>query len=97
MGKLIAMIMPWIIGSQFAKMMTGVGIAVVSHAFLSGYVDDMLAAIVNQVNGLGSDVLNIFLMLGFGQFLSILGSAFLTRVTVQQMAKTWGITSSSAT
>lgn len=97
MGKLFAMILPWIMGSQFAKMMSGVGIAVVSHAFLSGYVDSMLSAIVSQVNGIGGDVGQLFLLLGFGQFLSILGSAFLTRVTVQQMAKTWGITSSSAT
>jgi len=97
MGKLLALIMPWIIGSQFAKMFTGVGIAIISHAFLTGYVNDLLSAITSQVSGVGGDVGNLFLMLGFGSFLSIIGSAFLTRVTIQQLAKTWGITSSSAT
>lgn len=97
MGKIFALIMPWFIGSQFAKMFAGVGIAIVSHVFLTGYVNTALNSITSQVNGIGGDVGQLFLLLGFGSFLSIIGSAFLTRVTIQQASRTWGITSSTAT
>ncbi len=95
MGALLQTIMAWIIGSNVAKLFAGVGVAIVSQVFLTGYINDALSAIVGQTNGLSADVLNIFKMLGFGQFLSILGSAFLTRVTIMQASKSFGMTVST--
>jgi len=97
MGALLQLLGTWIIGSNVAKLFAGVGIAIVSQVFLTGYVEDALSSITSSFGGVSGNVGNIFLMLGFGAYLSIIGSAFLTRVTVQQMAKTWGITNSSAT
>lgn len=95
MGAFLSTIMTWVIGSNLAKLFTGIGVAVVSQIFLTGYVDSALTAITSQMGSLSSDVGNLFKMLGFGQFLSIIGSAFLTRVTIMQASKTFGITVST--
>jgi hypothetical protein len=95
MGAMLSTVFAWIIGSNIAKLFAGVGVAIVSQVFLTGYINDALSSIVGQTNGLPSDVLSVLKMLGFGQFISIIGSAFLTRVSIMQAAKTFGLTVST--
>lgn len=91
MGKLLAMILPWIITSTIARIFAGVGLSVVSQMFLTDYANDMLNAMVSQVNGMPGNVGQLFLLMGFGSFLSIVGTAVITRAAIVQSAKIFGI------
>jgi hypothetical protein len=95
MGAFLSLISSWIIGSNLARIFTGVGVAVVSQVFLTGFVNDALGAMTSAFGALGSDVGNIFKMLGFGTYLSVIGTAFLTRVAVLQLQRAWSLTTPS--
>lgn len=92
MGALFQSIIGWVMASNLAKFFTGVGVAVVSHAVITGFIDDALQSITSTANNASADVLALFLMLGFGQFLSIIGTAALTRASIQAASKSFGIT-----
>lgn len=92
MSALLATLLRWVIVSSLARIFAGIGLAVTSQIFLAGYVNDALSAMVSTVNNVGGDSGQMFLMLGVGQFLSIVGTAFVTRVAIVQTAQIFGIT-----
>jgi len=91
MHALLALVIRWTIVSTLARIFAGVGISLVSQFFLTDYANDALQGIVGTVNNMGGDVGQLFLMMGFGSFLTIVGSALLTRVAIVQSAKIFGI------
>lgn len=91
MSALISQLLKWVIVSTVARLFAGIGIALTSQAFLTSYANDALLAMVGLVNGMGGDVGQLFLMMGFGSFLTIVGTALLTRVTIVQTAKIFGV------
>jgi len=92
LSSILASMLKWVIISTTARMFAGIGLALTSQAFLTSYANDALLAMVGLVNGMGGDVGQLFLMMGFGSFLSIVGTALLTRVTIVQAAKVFGVT-----
>ena len=92
MHAFLALVIRWTIVSTLARIFAGVGLSITSQYFLGGYVDDALNGIMQQFNNLGGNVGQLFLMMGFGSFLTIVGTAFMTRITIIQTAKIFGIT-----
>jgi len=95
MPALFSTFLGWVMVSNFAKIFVGLGIALTAQVFLTDYINDLLLAIVGTVNTAASDVANLFMLMGFGSFLSIVGSAMLTRVTIVQASRIAGITKST--
>lgn len=91
MGALLAKLLPWILASTAARIFAGVGLSVVSQVFLTDYANDMLNALVSQVNGMPGNIGQLFLLMGFGSFLSIVGTAVITRAAIVSSAKIFGI------
>lgn len=69
-------------GDALARVLTGAGMSVVSFAALLPLVQGALNMIAASVNGLPSDVASVALLGGFGEALSIIGSAVLTRMAI---------------
>jgi len=91
MNALLALVIRWTIVSTLARIFAGIGISLTAQYFLTDYANDALQGIVMQVNNMGGDVGQLFLLMGFGSFLTIVGSALLTRVAIVQSAKIFGI------
>lgn len=91
MHAILMLVIRWTIVSTLARIFAGIGISLVAQTFLTSYANDALQAIVGTVNNMGGDVGQLFLMMGFGSFLTIVGSALLTRVAIVQSAKIFGI------
>jgi hypothetical protein len=94
MSAILATLLRWIIVSSVARIFAGIVLSVTSQVFLASYANDALNAITSQANNMAGDVGKMFLMLGFGSFLSIVGTAFVTRIAIVQSAQIFGISTS---
>jgi len=92
MSAMLALILRWVIVSTFARIFAGIGLSLTAQYFLSGYANDALSSMVMTVNNMGGNVGQLFLLMGFGSFLTIVGTALLTRITIVSTAKIFGIT-----
>jgi hypothetical protein len=70
-----------LVGDSIATALLGGGLALVSYGALSVLLTGALDSAADAV-GLPGDMLNILLLGGLGQILSILGSAMLTRLAI---------------
>lgn len=71
-----------LVGDSIATALMGGGLALVSFAALSAVLIGALNQAASAFAGIGGDVLNILLLGGLGEVLSIIGSAMLTRVAI---------------
>ena len=69
-------------GESIARALGGAGISLVSAAVLLPLVTAALNAAASGLNGLPGDLLNVMLLCGLGECLSVVGSAMLTRVAM---------------
>lgn len=69
-------------GDAIARMLSGAGLSVVSFAALLPVVQGALNMITSSVRGVPGDVASLALMSGFGECVSIIGSAVLTRMAI---------------
>lgn len=81
--------MPWLgsllaslLGTSVARMLTGAGLAIVTFAGMTPLVLSALNHAADLLEGVGGSVLQIMLMCGAGEALSMLGSAIMTRVAI---------------
>jgi len=72
-----------LVGNGAARVLTGAGLSVVSYAAISTACIAALSAAVNNFNNLGTDVLNIVLLCGVGETISIIGAALLTAAAIR--------------
>lgn len=69
-------------GESIARALGGAGLSLVSAAVLLPFVIAALNAAAAGLGGITGDVLNVMLLCGLGECLSIVGSAMLTRVAM---------------
>ena len=93
MLKYISLLLKNLLGDAFARVLTGAGLSMVSMAALLPLVTTALNAAASAVGGIGGDLLNVILLFGFGEALSVMGAAMLTRMSIQ--AATFGIKKAS--
>lgn len=88
-------IIGWATSSGFSRALTGLGIGVVTHVAVGGLITSYLNSASSSVSSLPSNMAQIILMMGVGEYLSIVGVALLTRAAIQQAVKTFGMVSSN--
>lgn len=86
MLKYLAQLLKNLLGDSVGRVLSGAGLSLVSMAALLPLVTSALnaaASAVGGIGGIGGDVLNVILLFGFGEALSVMGAAMLTRMSVQ--------------
>lgn len=69
-------------GGAIANLLIGGGMAVVSFAALKLAIEGGLTVVQSYVGGLPSDIFGVVMLLGFGDALSMIGSALLVRAAI---------------
>lgn len=82
MLKSLFLLLSDLLGTGFARVLTGAGLSMVSFAAITVAVTAGLSLAVSHVQGLTGDVAQIVRLLGVGEALSIIGSALLTRAAM---------------
>lgn len=70
-------------GDSVARVLGGAGLSLATAAALIPLLTTAMNAAAGAIGGIPADVLNVALLAGFGEALSIVGSAMLTRVGMQ--------------
>lgn len=70
-------------GDSIARVLGGAGLSLVSAAVLIPLVTTMLNEAASAMGGMPGDMLSIVALFGFGEAMSIIGSAMLTRLAIQ--------------
>ncbi len=86
-----------LLGGLLARVLIGAGMGVVTYGALSTAVTAALNALTAQFSGLPSDVLNMLLLSGVGQGLSIIGSAMAARAAMRAASVGIGMAAASGT
>jgi hypothetical protein len=84
-----------LVGNSLARMMTGAGVGFVSFAAMMPLALGALNAANQGFSGIGSDAAGLIGLAGFGEAMSIIGSAILTRVALDSVSL--GIAKSGST
>lgn len=69
-------------GDSIASALGGAGLSLVTAAVMIPLVTTALNAAVSAIGGISADVLSVILLFGFGEAISIIGSAMLTRLVI---------------
>lgn len=91
MGKLLKTIFMYALGNTIARLVTGLGISVVTYQGLSAAIPPLLNGIVSSLNATSSEAVNIILLAGTGQALTIIGSAAIARATMVAATNAMGL------
>jgi len=70
------------LGNSAARVLTGAGLSVASYGAITVAISTALAALTSSFSALPSAMLNIILLSGVGQAISIIGAAMLTRAAI---------------
>lgn len=70
-------------GDSVARVLGGAGLSLVSAAVMIPLVTTLLNQAASALGGVSGDMLAVIGMFGFGEAISIMGSAMLTRLTIQ--------------
>lgn len=81
-----------LVGDSLARVLTGGGLALVSFAGLSALWLGALELVRGYAAGVAGDMMALILLFGFGEALTILGTAVMTRAGLQ--AATLGLSRS---
>jgi Protein of unknown function (DUF2523). len=73
-------------GESIARALTGAGLAISVGALLTPVVTGGLNTVVTFAGRIPSNILQVMLLGGFGEVLSIVGSAMLTRLAMKSSA-----------
>lgn len=71
-----------LLGNFIARILTGAGMAVATGAVLMPVVTSALDAAAQGIGGIPGDMLGVLNLGGFGEAMSIIGSAMLTRTAI---------------
>lgn len=69
-------------GESIARALGGAGLSIATAAILIPAMTTALSTAAAAVGGIGADMLNVALLFGFGEILSIIGTAMITRITL---------------
>lgn len=82
MRSWLATLLKNLFGDSVARVLGGAGLSLATAALLLPAITSALNAAASGINGIPSDVLNVALLFGFGEAMSLIGSAMLTRVAM---------------
>ena len=91
MWTLVRSIIAFAIGGLVARALTGAGLALVGYWIVGDLVLEALEFAKTSMGGLPADVLQLLLLMGVGEYLSIVGSAVLARAAIVAAASAVGI------
>lgn len=91
MKALLFGVLSWAMSGAIANLLVGAGLTLVVYSGVSGAVEALLSNAASLLGGLPADVMQLALLSGVGDALSILGSAILTRVTLVMASNIAGI------
>lgn len=93
MWALLYPLVAWALGGAAARVLTGAGLALVVFTGLNFAVENVLEYGVAMLGAVPQDVLQLALLTGVGEALSMVGSALLTRAAIIAAARSVGIRS----
>lgn len=82
MHAFLMKLLMWVLGGVIARVLVGAGLTLFGYGAFIGLLNFALDQINNALGGMTADMLNVLLLGGFGDVLSIVGSAMLTRVSL---------------
>lgn len=82
MLKWLSILLKNLFGEAGARVLGGAGLSLVTGAVALPLITTALNAAASAIGGIGGDVLNVALLFGFGEALSIMGTAMLTRAAM---------------
>lgn len=82
MLKWLSLFLKNLFGDGVARVLGGAGLSLVTGAVALPLITTALNGAASAIGGIGADVLNVALLFGFGEALSIMGTAMLTRVAM---------------
>ncbi|WP_297927700.1 DUF2523 family protein [Metallibacterium sp.] len=85
-----------LLGGLLARVLIGAGMGVVTYGVLTTAVAGALSAMVAQFGGIPADMLNLLLLSGVGQGLSIIGAAMSARAAMRAASVGVGMAASSS-
>ncbi len=85
-----------LLGGLLARVLIGAGMGVVTYGVLTTAVAGALSAMVAQFGGIPADMLNLLLLSGVGQGLSIIGAAMTARAAMRAASVGVGMAASSS-
>jgi hypothetical protein len=71
-----------LLGTAAARVLTGVGVGLVTYAALTPLISSALTMARDMAAGITASVLQVCLIAGLGDCMSMLGSALLTRAAI---------------
>jgi len=91
MHAILITVLSWAMGSFAGALLVGGGFALVTATGLSILVNTYLVDWVAAISSGPAKVVQFALMIGVGEFVSIVGSAFLTRVAILSLSNVLGV------
>lgn len=91
MGALLAGIITWAMSGAVASILVGGGLALVVATGLDLIITSFLDDAMTALGGMPADALAVSLLFGWGEALSIVGAALLTRVGIMATANVIGL------
>jgi len=82
MLKWLSLLLKNLLGDGVARVLGGAGLSLVTGAVALPLITTALNTAVSAIGGIGGDVLGVALLFGFGEALSIMGTAMLTRAAM---------------
>lgn len=82
MKAILLSVLKWAMGGLIARILVGAGLTLVGYASFVPLVYTGLNQLNSALGGLPADMLQVLLLGGLGEVLSIIGSAMLTRVSL---------------
>lgn len=82
MLKWLSIFLKNLFGDGVARVLGGAGLSLVTGAVALPLITTALNTAVAKIGGIGGDVLNVALLFGFGEALSIMGTAMVTRAAM---------------
>jgi hypothetical protein len=82
MLKWLSVLLKNLFGDGVARLLGGAGLSLVTGAVALPLITTALNAASAAIGGIGADVLNVALLFGFGEAMSIIGTAMLTRAAM---------------
>lgn len=82
MHAILLTLVKWVVGGLIARILIGAGLTVFGYGAFVGLLHFALDQVNQALGGMAADLLNVLLLGGFGEVLTIMGSAMLTRVSL---------------
>lgn len=82
MHALLLKLLKWTFGGLIAQVLVGAGITLFGYGAMIGLMQYALNQVAGALGGVSGDVLDILLLGGLGESLTIVGSAMVTRVSL---------------